>query len=45
MKPAEWARELRKAIARNKLPTYALTEEIGAGGAPMLRLHFRRLAL
>lgn len=37
----QFARDLRKAIERDALPTYTLTEEPGANG-PVLRLCFRR---
>lgn len=36
-----FTRDLRRAIARNALPTYTLSEEAGSGG-PVLRLMFKR---
>lgn len=41
----QFARDLRKAIARDGLPTYTMLEERGANGDPLLRLQFRRLLL
>jgi plasmid replication initiation protein len=38
----QFARDLRKAIARDALPTYTMTEEEGANG-PLLRLQMREL--
>jgi plasmid replication initiation protein len=40
----QFARDLRKAIARDCLPTYTLAEEQGANG-PLLRFTVRRLLL
>lgn len=41
---SQFARDLRKAITRDALPTYTMTEEHGANG-PTLRLAWRRLLL
>lgn len=40
----QFSRDLRKAIYRNNIPTYHLSEESGANG-PLLRMEFRKLAL
>jgi plasmid replication initiation protein len=40
----QFARDLRKAIARNRLPDYDLMEEAGANG-PLLRIRHRRMRL
>jgi len=41
----QFARDLRKAIKRDALPTYTLCEEPGANGDPLLRLQYRRMLL
>lgn len=41
---AQFSRDLRKAIERDCLPTYELSEERGANG-PLLRMRFRRLEI
>lgn len=38
-----FSRDLRKAIARDQLPTYTMAEELGANGDPLLRLSYRKL--
>lgn len=41
----QFSRDLRKAIKRDGIPTYALTEERGANGDPLLRMTYRKLLL
>lgn len=40
----QFARDLRAAIKRDALPTYSLSEEVGANG-PLVRMEWRRLIL
>jgi plasmid replication initiation protein len=40
----QFARDLRAAIKRDALPTYSLSEEVGANG-PLVRMEWRRLLL